>query len=36
MASIHLPAGYDAAFMLRTRDNYLQFDAYGTIDIWYE
>jgi hypothetical protein len=31
-----LPAGYDAAFMLRTRDHYLQFDAYGTIDIWYE
>ncbi len=31
-----IPAGYDAAFMLRTRDHYLQFDAYGTIDIWYE
>jgi hypothetical protein len=31
-----LPAGYDAAFMLQTRDHYLQFDAYGTIDIWYE
>lgn len=30
-----IPAGYDAAFMLRTRDYYLQFDAYGTIDIWY-
>lgn len=30
-----LPAGYDASFMLRTRDHYLQFDAYGTIDVWY-
>lgn len=30
-----LPAGYDAAFMLRTRDHYLQFDVYGTIDIDY-
>lgn len=30
-----LPAGYDAAFMVQTRDHYLQFDAYGTIDIWY-
>jgi hypothetical protein len=30
-----LPAGYDAAFMLRTREHYLQFDAYGTIDVWY-
>ena len=31
-----LPAGYDGAFMLRTREHYLQFDAYGTIDVWYE
>lgn len=31
-----LPSGYDAAFMLRTSEHYLQFDAYGTIDIWYE
>ena len=30
-----VPAGYDAAFMLRTRAHYLEFDAYGTIDIWY-
>lgn len=30
-----LPVGYDAAFMLRTRDHYLQFDVYGTIDIDY-
>jgi hypothetical protein len=30
-----LPVGYDAAFMLRTRAHYLQFDAYGTIDVWY-
>jgi hypothetical protein len=30
-----VPAGYDAAFRLPTRDHYLQFDAYGTIDVWY-